>query len=225
VETGGSPTETLAALVSRLGARIAHDLNNVCAVLGGHLYLLRGASGPEPADESLDAMDKAVGQIQRLTRSLGKLGGTGQGNSEAFDLNEIVRAAAEAWPFASSPVRLDLEDPLPSLSGRPRDVRLALDCLLVNAKEASAEEREIRVRTRLDREGRLVRLAVEDSGRGMSPEVQQRAFEPLFTTKEKGFGIGLPIVAAVAAAQGGRCEIDSEPGRGTRATLLLAVAL
>jgi signal transduction histidine kinase len=211
---------TLAALVSRLGARVAHDLNNVSAVLGGHLYLLRASPGA--SEESLDAMEKALAQVQRLTRSLGKLGATSIDEAELFSINAIARQAAADWPFGGTPIRLELEEPLPPLSGRPRDVRQALDCLLVNAKEASAEGQEIRIATSSGPGPEIIRLAVEDSGRGMAPEVQKRAFDPLFTTKaEKGFGIGLTLAAAVAAAHRGGCAIDPRPEGGTRVTLSL----
>jgi signal transduction histidine kinase len=66
-----------------------------------------------------------------------------------------------------------------------------------------------------------VRLVVEDTGPGMSPAVLQQVFEPFFTTKRDGTGLGLALSRKLLEAAGARLTLDSEPGRGTRAVIIL----
>ena len=209
-------------LASRVAARVAHDLNNVAAVLSGHIYLLRNSA--ESPQEAFDAMEKAMEHLQRLTQSLGAMGAVGTEEEGAFDLNAlVVDAAKEAEEAAGrGPVQLDLDWNLPKLVGRKNDVRLAIDALLANAREASAPSKGIRVSTRPLPVGLGVVLTVEDSGSGIPPGATERIFDPLFSTKgEKGLGIGLTLAAAVAALHGGSCEVESRPEGGTRAVLEL----
>ncbi|MGH9364831.1 MAG: ATP-binding protein, partial [Thermoanaerobaculia bacterium] len=140
-----------------------------------------------------------------------------------FDLNAVTAdAAREAEEAGRGPVQLDLDWNLPKLLGRKNDVRLAMDALLANAREASGPSRGIRISTRALSEGPGVALTVEDSGRGIPPGATERIFDPLFSTKEaKGLGIGLTLAAAVAVLHGGSCEVEGRPEGGTQAVLKL----
>jgi len=90
--------------------------------------------------------------------------------------------------------------------------------LLENARNAGAQ----RVLVRLGREGREV--AVEDDGRGMSPEVLARVFEPTFSTTSSGSGLGLAIAKRLVDGWGGTLKLTSTPGAGTTATISLPSA-
>jgi two-component system sensor histidine kinase RegB len=100
----------------------------------------------------------------------------------------------------------------------------ALRGLLDNACDASAVESAVAMRVGHDRGD--CRIEVRDSGAGMSHEVLARAGEPFFTTKDpgKGMGLGLFLAHALADRLGGRLELDSMPGRGTVARLMLPFA-
>ena len=204
-------------LIGRLAGRVAHDLNNAIAVLSGHLYLLRAAA--EPPGEAVDAMEKATEQIERFSRSLAQLAAIGEGEPDAFEWNAVAREAAKDPLHWSGPVEVDLAPDLPPVRGRSADIRRALDCLLANAREASTSGTPIRIVTRpLPAGGAL--LAVEDSGAGIPPEISERVFTPFFSTRgERGRGIGLTIVGAVAAAHGGDCGFEARQGGGTRFTI------
>jgi signal transduction histidine kinase len=100
-------------------------------------------------------------------------------------------------------------------------IKEALLNLVANAQQASPDDGEVILRARIDDEEQLV-LEVEDQGRGMEPQTVERAFAPFFTTKEKGSGLGLPLVRKFARDHGGDASIESTPGEGTRITLVLA---
>ena len=69
----------------------------------------------------------------------------------------------------------------------------------------------------------MVAIAVKDTGTGITPENMEKLFEPLFTTKAKGIGLGLAVSKKLAEANGGRIEVESEPGKGSTFTLYLPV--
>lgn len=202
-------------LLPALAARLSHDLNNATAILGGHLYLLRHSS--DPAEESYATMERSIAQIQRLSRSLARLGALGAEEMAPFDLNEVVRSVAEEHP---RPVRLELDENLPKIRGRPADAREALKALLENAAEACPANGTIRVSTDWIPDRSEVLVAVEDSGPGIRPEIRDRVFDPFCSTKgEKGRGIGLTLVATFAAAHGASCEVSDLPQGGARVVL------
>lgn len=208
-------------LAPRVAARVAHDLNNVAAVFAGHIYLLRNSA--EPPEEAFGAMENAMENLQRLTQSLGVLGGVGTEEEGPLDLNALAAdVAKEAEEAGRGPVELDLDSSLPKLLGRINDVRLAIAALLANACEATGPSRAIRMSTHALPGGLGVALTVEDSGSGIPSGAAGRIFDPLFSTKgAKGRGIGLTLAAAVAALHRGSCEVESRPEGGTRAVLKL----
>ncbi len=96
--------------------------------------------------------------------------------------------------------------------------------LCLNARDAMPEGGALRVRTATspppepsaDGPAEWVCLTVEDEGQGMTEQVQAQIFEPFFSTKEKGTGLGLAVVRQIVEGFGGRVEVQSEPGRGSR---------
>jgi signal transduction histidine kinase len=108
----------------------------------------------------------------------------------------------------------------PTLTKVPLDAQLlhlALSNLFINALQAMPQGGSLRVK--LDREPRdgrfLARIAITDTGPGIPPEVMARIFEPFYTTKAKGTGLGLTIVRRIVDAHHGEVEVNSIPGQGT----------
>jgi signal transduction histidine kinase len=99
-----------------------------------------------------------------------------------------------------------------------------LSSLLANAIEALDRDGEITVRGDWSRGQPQVTLSVEDSGPGMTEAQLGRAGKPFHTTKPRGLGVGLALARRVVERFGGRLEIDSSPGRGTRVRLHMPVA-
>ena len=120
------PGRAGARLASRVAARTAHDLNNIAAVVSGHIYLLR--SGAEPMEEAFEAMEKAMEHMERLTRSLTALGTLGLEPVEATDVNEALRETLAG--AGAGGVELDLDPELPKLSTRRADLIRAVDALV-----------------------------------------------------------------------------------------------
>lgn len=208
------------SLLSRLSARASHDLNNLIAIASGHVYLMRQPGAP--IEESLEAIEAASTQLERLSRNLARLGAIEGGPHRPVSLDALAQRVAAGgerrW------VRLDLDERLPEVSGSENDLAAALDCLIENGAEAGEPGQEVRVSTRQEPGSGFVLVSVEDSGRGIPAEIAERIFDPFFSTKTgRGAGLGLFLVAVVAAAHGTSCRIEPRAGGGTVASLRLPV--
>lgn len=207
--------------LARLSASIAHDFNNLLAKVAAHAELV-AAQGKDEL-----AVQRGVGEIQllvrkgqELTRQFLAFGPTDKLEVTNEDLAELVRRVEGVLrntigkglrlTLALQPARADV---------CREEVEHALANLCANARDASRSSGEVRVRTRAEAD--RVLIEVDDDGEGMSEAVQARALEPFFSTRppHEGAGLGLAVVDRIAARTGGRVEIASRPGQGTRVTL------
>jgi signal transduction histidine kinase len=138
-------------------------------------------------------------------------------------LNELVKPYQAALPPGVD-LALEAGRGVPPVRGDRRLLERAALNLIENALQAVGEKGTIRVRLRRADEGRRVEVIVEDSGRGMEPEVRDRVFQPFFSTKTSGSGLGLALVKKIAEDHGGGVTLESAAGKGTRATLWLPAA-
>lgn len=211
----GPADPELARATGRLLARVAHDLNNVAMVCGGHVHLARG--GQEELAEAWSAFDDALANLARLTQRLQELGRLGAAELDAVDLNSVAREAAGP---GAEPLELDLDPALPAIRGRAEDLAQALQALIANAREASPRGAPVRLRTRAAAEEGSVVVDIEDSGPGVAEEIRRRGYEPLVSTRgERGRGLGLALARLVALEHGGALEIEDRRQGGTRASL------
>jgi CheY-like chemotaxis protein/anti-sigma regulatory factor (Ser/Thr protein kinase) len=143
-------------------------------------------------------------------------------------LHEVADLTAPAWrdsPQAEGrPIRLSVEaEEGLVIAGWPASLREALTNLVFNAVDALPQGGTIRLAAR--RSTDRIAVEVEDSGVGMSPEVQERAFEPFYSTKgERGSGLGLAMVFGIVERHRGQITVDSSPGRGTTVHLSFPTA-
>jgi signal transduction histidine kinase len=224
--------------VGQLTGGIAHDFNNMLAVVVGGIDLARRRlNGPrrEIVAHLNNAMEGAT-RAAALTRRLlsfarsepllpervepSELVG---GMSELLDrtlgerIHVEVDVPADSWPVYVDPHQL--ENAIVNLAVNARDAMDGAGILKIgtsNVKLSANEVGDIRA-------GDYVRIAVTDTGCGMSPEVKDRAFEPFFTTKPggKGTGVGLSQIFGFAHQAGGEVGIESEVGKGTTVSLYL----
>jgi two-component system NtrC family sensor kinase len=113
--------------------------------------------------------------------------------------------------------------PLPKVDGDFGQLRQAVVNVIMNACEAMPLGGKLTVDTCVLEGGAGVELAMTDSGPGIPPEVLTRVFDPFFTTKEKGTGLGLSVVYGIVERHGGRIDLKSEVGKGTRVAIRLPV--
>ena len=202
-----------------LAGGAAHELGTPLAtitVLAGELEASSDAGAQETARQIRDQIERCRGVLRRMHPGTSSAPGSSQ-------LVASVERAVETWraahPDAEIEVRSqeDAEVPL-----GPADIEAAVSVLLDNAHHATnqaASHAPIRVDAGSSRHGAFV--TVTDGGAGVSPEVARRVGEPFLTTKEpgEGMGLGLYLVRKMLADVGGRLEIDSPRGGGTRVSL------
>jgi signal transduction histidine kinase len=119
---------------------------------------------------------------------------------------------------------LDLDGAAPAVLADRRLLERALVNLLENALQAVGEAGTIRVSLRTRDDGKRVEIEVRDSGPGVAPEFRDRVFEPFFSTKTSGSGLGLALAKKIAEDHGGGVSLQSTPGEPTRAVLWLPAA-
>ncbi len=211
---------TLGEMASGLAHELDQPLTAVLNYLDAGRRLLsaeRTVMPPALGGALEEAMAEAAraGRIIHQWRAFARRGET---ERRAEDVNRLVQAVVE---LAAADVRvrrvkveLDLGAELPAVRADAVQVQQVILNLLRNAWEAMGEgsegERRITVRTQVVKDGE-VEVAVSDTGRGLTAAERKRLFEPFYTTKESGMGLGLPISRSIVEAHGGRLWADAEP--------------
>jgi len=211
---------------SLLAGGVAHDFNNLLAGIVAHSGLaLDELAAPESVRARLQAIQLTAQRAADLAR--GVLDGVGADRSgdDAVDLGALARETATLLGPAIPPhVRVVFDDrpDLPCARGNATHLRQIVMNLMLNAVEAIGErDGQVRVGlTSTEPAGALV-LTVADSGIGMNATTRARIFEPSFTTKARGRGIGLAVVRELVERHGAAIVVDSVPGAGSRFTVTL----
>lgn len=229
--------------VGQLAGGIAHDFNNLLTVILGNLgEALSDGADPSGTREKLQNAENAGKRAAELTRSL--LGFARKSNLQSTPvylnlvLDEVLRLLRVGVTPAIE-IKIRSDDQLPPVLADDGQITQVLLNLTLNARDAMPEGGTLSfdlatftpdddyLRRQVEaRPGRFVRLRIQDTGTGMTPELRQRIFEPFFTTKgpNKGTGLGLAIVFGIVKQHGGWIDCISAPGRGTTFEVFLPVA-
>ena len=220
-------------LVGRLASGIAHDFNNLLTVVLTLAELAKEhLPGEHPVREDLRRIGDAAGQAATLAGQLLKLSSQRRVGTRVVEVNAVARRTLELLGRtlpATVQVRTDLEEGNLSVLVDEIQVQQVLMNLCLNARDAMPAGGRIFVQTRSKtaaaEEGDWVRLSVRDEGQGMANPVKERIFDPFFSTKERGTGLGLAVVRQIVESHNGRVEVWSEPGEGSRFDVWLPRAL
>jgi signal transduction histidine kinase len=214
--------ERLAA-IGELSAVIAHEVRNPLAVVFNSLGSLQRILRPQGDVRLL--LDVIQEEADRLNRTVGDLldfARPSEPSPRPEPLERLVEealGAAVAQPPEGLAVRREHDPALPAVPVDGRQLRQALVNLLVNAVQAMPRGGTLSVRTA--RDGAHVRLEVCDTGPGVPEGMRQRVFEPFYSTKATGTGLGLAVVRRIAESHGGSAEVLDAPGGGARFVLRL----
>ena len=229
--------------VGTLASGIAHDFNNLLGMVLAQADLaLADVAAGECPEEELRRIQAVAIRGSEIGRQLMIYSGA---ESEALALVDVSRTIQEMLEFLKVSVskhavlETDLGRNLPAITATPAQLRRLVMNLVTNASEAIGDkDGVIRVTTskatvgrgsavatseRLA-EGDYLQVQVSDTGRGMTPETQARVFDPLFTTKSAGHGLGLAVVSEIVHGLRGAIRVASTPGKGSTFDVFLPCA-
>ncbi len=218
-----SQKERLSAL-GRLSTVIAHEIRNPLMIIKSALHALRRPDlEPPRLAEAVTDIDDEVTRLNRVVNEVLDFARPIHFERVTADINAVCRESAAAAQVTPGPaVHLALAAVLPQVTTDAERLRGALINLVVNARHAAetqtspaGADEDARVILSTRAEGDRVAIVVADRGPGIAPADLPRVFDPYFTTKRGGTGLGLPIARNIVEGLGGAISIASRPGQGT----------
>ena len=223
-------------LWAALAKETAHQLGTPLSSLMGWTTVLResvesGDVRRERVEEIVVEMDRDLERLHKVSSRFGQVGSMPV--LKEGDLTEVVSGAVDYLRSRLPRIEHEVEiveryEAIPRVAFHRELIEWVVENLLRNAIDAIDKQKgTIEVSLAWKREDRLVELCVRDNGRGMSPEERRRALEPGYTTKRRGWGLGLALARRVVREyHGGRIQIiDTVPGRGTAVAVTLPVPI
>jgi signal transduction histidine kinase len=216
--------ESLAA-VGEFAASLAHEVRNPLTAIS--LDLKRAQKHIGEGGTAQELLGQALNEVKRLDASVTdalRLARSGLHSPVRLDLRQPLEAALRAAKPAFQDCGAELHPlALPEeptwVRGEPGALEQLFLNLLLNAAEALEPGGEAGID--IDQGSGLIRISVWDTGKGIPPDEIDRVFEPFFSTSPEGTGLGLPIAQRITRAHGGELQLDSAPGEGTTAQILL----
>jgi PAS domain S-box-containing protein len=223
-----------------LAGGIAHDFNNLLTALLGNLNLAQMKMAPEsPATPYLENVERTVLKAAELTKQMLAYSGRGRFVVKPYNLNQVVQEMTHLLDVSISKkvaLRFDLAQALPAIEADAAQIQQVVMNLVTNASESIGDrEGAIHIRTRtqtLDdsllqttfagqnlQPGLQVVLEIEDSGCGIEPAIRNRIFDPFFSTKQSGRGLGLAAMQGILRGHHAGIRIASILGKGSTFTL------
>jgi PAS domain S-box-containing protein len=218
---------TRVSSLGRLAATVAHEFNNVLMGIAPFVDVIRRSSSPQKVQAALDHIGNSIKRGQRITGDILRFAQPAEPARTRIDVARWLEAlAAEAHSILDRrhTIRVTAE-PL-AIEGDSGQLHQVMMNLIFNARDAMPSGGTIDIaarRTQTDG-GAAVHISVRDTGIGMPEEILDRIFEPLFTTKKNGTGLGLPVAHQVVQRHGGDISAESEPALGTTFHIVLPLA-
>ncbi|MFZ7110512.1 MAG: ATP-binding protein [Desulfatiglandales bacterium] len=214
--------------------RIAHEVKNPLTPIQlsaqrlkkryGHII---GKEDKRIFEECTDMIVSQVEELKRLVNEFSLFARMPSSNPTPNDIKEIIRESISLYKETQKVVRIHFDDSveIPILKLDREQMKRTMINLLDNAMDAIDGEGEIRVGLRHDQEQGIVKIEIADNGRGIPPEQKSRLFEPYFSTKKHGTGLGLVIINTIISDHKGSIRVEDNTPRGTVFVIELPVAV
>jgi len=203
------------AAMGEMAAGLAHEIRNPLTVMKNSLYSLGEVlSHKEKAKRHLDLIDTQLDEASYIVKELLDFTREIKPDFSSTSVNDVVEASLRGRQIPGRvKVAKDLSQNFPQIKVDETQIRQALQNLISNAIQAMPEGGKLSIRTYLDQ--KYVTISISDTGEGISKENLDKVFQPLFTTKQKGIGLGLTVTKRLVEANAGRIEVNSKKGEGS----------
>ncbi len=237
------------ATLGRLAGCVGHELRNPLGVMNNAVYFLKSVmtGADDTVGEYLDIIKHEIDISQRIITDLLDFSRTRPPQTRSVTVRELVNESLDRCEIPEN-VRLltQLPDYLPCLRVDPLQMGQVFQNIITNAVQAMPAGGNLMIGARMaegpglkdqgsagpgsapetsdsGKEGAFLEISVEDDGEGITPENMKKLFQPLFTTKARGIGLGLVVSRNLTEANGGRIEVESCPGEGTVFVIALPI--
>ncbi|MDD5036892.1 MAG: PAS domain S-box protein [Methylococcaceae bacterium] len=212
------------AVLGQVAGSVGHELRNPLGVMSNAVYFLQMvlSDSDETVKEYLNIIRNEIVASERIVSDLLDSVRTKPPHLERVGVAELIGQSLSKYTIPST-ITLSLEIPeaLPRLLVDPLQLQQVLCNLISNGVDAMEAGGAIQIRASENPQEKTITIRVSDSGTGIAPENLDRLFQPLFTTKSRGIGLGLVVVKNLTHANGGRVEVQSEAGQGTTFSIIL----
>jgi PAS domain S-box-containing protein len=225
--------------IGQMAGSISHELRNPLSVISNAVYFLK-ISQPDASDkikEYLNLIEKHTNISTKIVTDLLDFASSESVQRQSVSVSDLIRQTLEHFPAPDSvQVTLDLPADVLQTYADPQHVIQVLGNLILNACQAMDSSAGMILTSsteNISKGGQLtitsrahdnmINIVVQDSGAGISAENMKKLFDPLFTTKPKGIGLGLAVSKKLIEANGGRIEVQSEVGVGSTFTVWLPI--
>jgi two-component system NtrC family sensor kinase len=209
------------AAIGELAAGVAHELNNPIGIMRGYLKTMNPADSPEVLAEELRILDEEAHHCQRIADDLRTYSRLPELCLEDVAFPEFLEETR--WRIGENPLLADADIQLDAERGRiqadPTRLRQVIMNLVQNAVHAGGPDQPVRISGRRARGG--YEISVEDSGAGVPEAERSRVFEPFFTRKPGGTGLGLAVCRGIVQTHGGSISVTDGSGGGAVFTVWL----
>ena len=220
--------DRLAAL-GEIAAGVAHEIRNPLTSIKGFVQLIEEElSAEDPRLEYTQIVIREVDRMNRIINELLYYARPSESEKISGSINRIIEDTLFLINIKTiNPkvqVHTQLNSELPNLCIDVEQIKQVFMNLLINSIQAIEKSGEINLETSLTPDGKLVRIAIRDTGKGIKPENLKKLFDPFFTTRDKGTGLGLAVVQKIVEMHRGYVEVESQPGQGTTFTVFLPLS-
>jgi PAS domain S-box-containing protein len=220
------------AVLGQLAGGVGHELRNPLGAISNAAYFLNMVlENPEPeVKETLEILQKEVKTSERIISSLLDFARTKPPARRKVDINEVVQEALSRIAVPENvEVVSQLDGTLPIILADPDQLGQVFGNIILNAVQAMPQGGQLVVKTSEVSEklpkSEWVAVSFTDTGVGISEESLGKIFEPLFTTKAKGIGLGLAVTRTLVEGHGGTIEVESQVGKGTTFRVRLPISV